>query len=391
MGEKLIRGYPRVGREEVKSRPSSLGAGEVVDILGEEGRFLARGYYEPDSIIAFRVLSKHQEEIDKNFFRRKIKNACDLRRPLFKDDQTDVFRLVNGEGDFIPGLNVDIYGNYLLLGSYSYGIVKFFDLIVSALSSTLPSVKGIYHKNRITRSKIYPSAPKNEGDTEHVWGEEAAEEFELRENGFRFLVSFRDGGKTGLYLDMRSNRESIERIGSGLGEVLNTFSYTASFSLYALRGGAGRVANIDLSKKANDLAKRNFILNGHDPKKHEFFTDQVHPMLERFKRRGRSFDLIILDPPTFSTASKGDFSLTKDYRKMAQLSFEILNRGGFLAAAANSRQVDRKWLIDTLYLAAASNDRRLQVVNLGSLPPDFPTLASTPEERYLKFVLLRTL
>ena len=354
-----------------------------------EGKFLAHGFHEPESTIAFRVLGEGQKEIDEKFFGETIKKALDLRRPLFDPLLTDAFRLVNGEGDFLPGLNIDVYSDYALLQSYSHGIVKFIGPIVSAVRAAVPTIKGIYHKNRITRSKIYPSAPKDEGTTEHIWGEEAPTEFEARENGFRFIISLKDGAKTGLYLDMRSNREAIEKLAKRGGEVLNTFSYTASFSLYALRAGSGRVANIDLSKRANGHAKRNFVANGYDAKDHEFFTDKVDSVLERFKRRGRYFDLIILDPPTFSTSPKGSFRLTRDCQRLVRLSFDVLHQGGLLAAALNSRQVDGKWLTDTLTLAAANSGRMLQVVNLGSLPPDFPTLPSLAEERYLKFIIVR--
>jgi len=363
----------------------------VVDILSERGEFLGRGFYEPDSTIAFRMLSNLDEEIDDGFFGNRVENAWSLRRSLFDPSITNAFRLVNGEGDLLPGLNIDIYGDYSLLQSYSYGIMRFISPIASALGEALPNIRGIYHKARVARSKMYPSATKEDGPTEHIWGEEAPSGLEVSENGLRFAVSLKDGAKTGLYLDMRSNREIVEKLSRGLGEVLNVFSYTGSFSLYALRGGAGRVANVDLSKKANERAKGNFALNGYDEKKHEFFTDQADSMLERFKRRGRSFDLIILDPPTFSTSPSGAFSLAQGYGRLAHLTFDVLNRGGLLAAAANSRQVDLRWLTDTLNMAAASAGRSLQVVNVGSLPPDFPTLPSLPDERYLKFTVVRAI
>jgi 23S rRNA (cytosine1962-C5)-methyltransferase len=386
-GQRKIRAkHPWVAARSIASLPDAE-SGRLIDVSDETGRFLARGYVEKDSLYPVRILSFVREEIGPAFFERRIAEAAAARRRFIDPASTNVCRMVNEEGDNLSGLAVDLYGEHVLVQYFSRGMEAFADLIVPVLVK-LVRPKGIYQLSRMTRSKIYPREPQRAHPTELAWGAEAPGAFCVRENGVQFLVSLEQGAKTGLYLDMRDNRRNVQRYSAGAA-VLNAFAYTASFSVYAAIGGARKTVNIDLSRKANEWGKKNFALNGIDPATHLFIADDVFEVMKRCQKRGDLFDMVILDPPTFSKGIKKAYRAQKDYGQLCASAMRLLSPQGILACALNSQELSERWFDERLREAGRIAKKRIRILGRGTQGPDYRVDAAFPEGRYLKFALLK--
>ncbi|HRZ87368.1 MAG TPA: class I SAM-dependent rRNA methyltransferase [bacterium] len=369
------------------SRLPEVFAGTVVDLADVSGVFLARGYVEPDSLYPLRILTYEREPVDAGFFAGRLRVAAEARNRCIDPSDTTVYRVFHEEGDGISGLTVDLYGDYVLIQYFSRGIQAFEEALVGAVRAAVQP-RGIYCLSRMTRSRIYPSEPRGAHPTRLVFGSPAPEKFAVSENGLRFLVGLTNGAKTGLYPDMRDNREAVRRQCAG-ADVLNTFSYTASFSVYALAGGAAKTVNVDLSRAANELARENYSLNGFAADGHQFITDDVFDVMRRFIRKGRKFGTVIVDPPTFARGLKAVFRAEKDYAALCADAMRLLCPGGVLACALNSEELGGRWFAGALNEAARAAKRNVRTVFSGGQGPDFPVSGSFPEGAHLKFAMLR--
>lgn len=384
--QKMLARYPRVHDTWIAAVPHAP-SGTPVDVIDARGRFLARGYVEKDSTYPVRVLSFDDEELGPSFFAQRITEAVLFRQGLCASSDTDVYRIINEEGDRLSGLTVDRYGDYLLVQFFSHGIEAFSGAVIASLAELIHP-KGIYRVSRMTRSKLYPKEPQRPHPTELVWGGPAPAEFHLRENGVRFLVSLENGAKSGLYLDMRENRQKIRTYSAGK-TVLNTFSYTASFSVYAAVSGARKTVNVDLSRKANEWGKKNFALNGIDPREHLFIADDVFEVMKRYQKRAERFDLVILDPPTFSKGLKNVYQAEKDYEPLCAAAIRLAAENGILACALNAEELSEKWFFETLERAGRAAGKKLRVLEKGTQGADYRVDDAFPEGRYLKFAVVR--
>ena len=297
----LRAGHPWVFRRAVEKAPSRLPAGSIVDVT-EDGRFVARGYYDPLSAISIRILTREAAEaIDAAFWRRRVARALALRRELVSG--TNAYRLVHGEGDGLPGVIVDRYDRFAVLKLYSAGLTPHRGAIVEALRAEVDGLAGVFGRDEIPRDDL----DGDEGGAPAgrvLWGAEPPERIAIDEHGMAILVDVRRGQKTGLFLDQRENRRMVRELARGRPEALNLFSYTGGFSVAAALGGATHVVSVDVDRDAVALARENFRANGLDPADHAFAAEDCFEILARYRKEGRRFDLVVCDPPAFAKSQK---------------------------------------------------------------------------------------
>jgi len=364
----LTSGHPWVYRNHLPKH--QLRSGDWVRVTAGKGE--AFGLFDDEGAIAVRLFS--QEPPDGGLIRRRVEEALELRRGLFKDD-TDAYRLIYGEGDFLPGVTVDLYERYAVLQTYAKSVQVVVPEVVRALSHTL-KLRGV--------------VTKRGGQLEALWGKLPPPELTVQEDGLKLLANLFEGQKTGLFLDHRDNRQTLGGYTEGK-TVLNLFSYTGAFSLYAARGGARKVTSVDTAPAATEDARRNFALNGFDAGAHAFLTEDVFKLLERFAQEGKKFDVVILDPPSLARNKKSKYAALRAYGKLNALAMRCTRPGGLLATASCTAQVSPEDFRGVLGEAAANAGRRAQVLHEAGHAADHPVPASFPEGRYLKFVLARVL
>lgn len=377
-GERVLKeGHPWIRSQAIAKAEAE--AGDCVQVLDSKGRFLAQGHYNPHSPLAVRILTWERERVDRAFFRRRLEEALALRAPLLSF--TEAVRLVNGEGDLMPGLVVDRYGRWLALQVHTPGMERIKDLLVGLLKELLP-LEGIYDKSD-------PDARKGEGlppSQGVLWGE-VPEVVEVKEGDLRLLVDLKGGQKTGLYLDQRDNRGLVRGLAKGK-KVLDCFCYTGGFTLSALRGGAKGVKAVDSSSRALELLRENIRLNG---------LPQDRCVVERadafdFLRAERGkYDLIVLDPPPFARSRREISRALKGYEELNRLAMRLLKRGGLLLTCCCTQRVSREEFYGAVLEASRTVARGLQLLSSSRAPLDHPVWATHPEGDYFKAFLFRVL
>lgn len=363
----------------IEGRPAD---GDVVDVLADDGSFLARGTLNRRSQIVVRLLTWSPEEVDEGFFRRRLQAAIRGREPLLAAER-GACRLVHAESDGLPGLVVDRYGPFLVVQFLTLGMDQRRGVLVDLLADLLHPW-GIYERDDepVREKEGLPQA------TGVLWGEAPPELVEIEEGGLRFWVDLREGHKTGFYLDQRENRGKLLRYAAGR-EVLNAFAYTGGFGLYALRGGAARVVNVDTSERALDLARRNFALNGWGEGQAEFVVGDVFQVLRRYRDEGRRFDLIVLDPPKFAHSATDVPAATRGYKDVNLLAFRLLREEGVLFTFSCSGAISADLFQKVVFGASLDAKRDAQVLERLTQASDHPVLLSFPEGEYLKGLVCR--
>ncbi|HSM92078.1 MAG TPA: class I SAM-dependent rRNA methyltransferase [Anaeromyxobacteraceae bacterium] len=379
----LRAGHPWVFKKAIE-RPAKLPAGTIVDVE-EDGRFVARGYFDPTSAISVRVLTREPaEEIDAAFWRRRVARALQLRRELVLD--TTGYRLVHGESDALPGVVADRYDRTVVLKLYSAGLTPWRGQIVEALRGEAEGVAGVYGRDEIPRDD------DDEGGAPAgrvLWGAEPPERIVISEHGTKILVDVRRGQKTGFFLDQRENRRMVRELARGRGDALNLFSYTGGFSVAAALGGAKHVVSVDVDRDAIALARDVFRENGLDPADHAFASEDAFEILARYKKEGRRFDLVVCDPPAFAKSQKAVEGALAGYASLNRAALAVLAPGGLLVTASCSARVSAEQFFDAVKEAAFKARVDLQVVAETRQPPDHPVSPQFREGRYLKAIVLR--
>ncbi len=376
---RLGSGHLWVFSNELDSIPD-LPPGTLVEVIDSRGESYGTGFYNPNSLISVRLLFT-DKTIDTDFFAGRINKAGLGRKMFFPDEQC--YRVVFGESDFLPGLVVDKYGDYLAVQYLSAGIEIRRDLIIEALLSNFPETKGIIEKNESGLRKIEGL----ESYEEIVHGS-IPEEMEITENDIRFSISLLSGQKTGYYLDQKLNRKFI-RIISQNKNVLDCFCNQGGFALNAVCAGAKNVLGIDSSAEVIERANANAVLNEFDNVK--FAKSEVFDFLEDEISNGSQWDVVILDPPAFAKNKKSVSKALAGYRKLNKLAMEIIPTGGYLATSSCSQHILEDRFAGEINAAASKTGRQLRLVHRGSQPPDHPILASMPETSYLKFFVYQVI
>ncbi|MFH1911439.1 MAG: class I SAM-dependent rRNA methyltransferase [Pseudomonadota bacterium] len=373
----LRRGHPWVFSGALASVEGKLEPGDIVLAADATGRNLGLGFFNTGDI-AFRLLTDNPAaRIDAGFWRRRIERALALRRQVVPPE-TDAFRLVNAEGDGMPGLVVDRYGGYLVFSIGTAGMEKWRETLVGLMVEAVGPV-GIYERSEGRSRQL-------EGLAERICPVvgEIPETAEITENGLRFVVDLITGQKTGFFLDQRLNREIVGAL-SREAAVLNCFSYTGAFSVYAVRGGAKRVVSVEASAAANEIACRNLVRNGLSPKNHPVLTANV---FDYIRETEEVFDLIILDPPAFAKSRKDVARSARGYKEINLQAARRLREGGLLATFSCSNPIDPE-LFEKIVLGAVRDaGKTAQVLRLLGAGPDHPVNLAHPEGRYLKGLLL---
>jgi 23S rRNA (cytosine1962-C5)-methyltransferase len=363
--------------------------GQYVDVLSTHGEWLAGGYYNPRSQIVVRLLTwQRGETVDRDFWRSRLARAGAARTALtgtaLPPDRTNAYRLVYAESDGLPGLIVDRYGEWL--------VVQFLTLGVETHRQTLLELLAEVFQPRGIVDRSDASVRRQEGlalRSEVAWGEPHPNELVVLENGHRFRVDLLGGQKTGFYLDQRANRQLAGELARGR-TVLNAFSFTGAFAVYALAGGAQHVTNIDASYDALVGGEEALRLNGFDPDvQADSVAGDVFVVLRAMVREGRRFDMVILDPPKFATRKTELEGATRGYKDINLLAFRLLSPGGLLATFSCSGLVSPDLFQKVVFGASVDAPAEAQILAKLGHGPDHPILLSFPESEYLKGLLCR--
>lgn len=383
---RIRAGHPWVYREALGPRPITPEPGTPIDLIDPDGEFVGRGLYDADSAIAVRVFVRNPDvSIDGKLVRDRVRAAILLRKRVLDFDKLESLRLINGESDGLPGIVVERYGDYLVAQLYSAAVANLRNDLYDALGDEL-GPKAIYEQRRYR--SLGGEAPRQAG-ADLVRGSAAPVELEVKESDLTFVVDVTAPLSTGLFADLREGRRAVRHWAAGR-RVLNLFSYTGAISVYAQAGGAAEVCAVDVAAKAHARARRNFAASGFDPEKPEHIVGDVFKVLARFVERGRTFDMVVVDPPAFaSAAARGGkpWSAMRDYSELISAALEVTVPGGLLIAASSTHKMTSDEFERALADGAMGAGTRLQIIDRRPLPPDFPTVPGFPEGNYLKFIV----
>lgn len=374
----LLQRHPWVFSGAVEKVIGNPEIGETVAVCDSAGHFLGWGAYSPSSQIRVRVWSLDEEEkISAEFFYNRIQTALWIREKSVLLRDTNAYRLVHAESDGLPGLIVDRYSDWLVVQFLSAGANYWKKEIVSVLSEL--GVSGIYERSDVEVRRLEGLSETRGG----LWGKEPPSIIRVKENGFQFAIDIQTGQKTGFYLDQRVNRERLQEYCQGK-DVLNCFCYTGGFTVYALAGGANSVLSIDSSDGALALADENVKLNQLPEERNRWLEADVFLALRKFRDEGRSFDLIVLDPPKFASTAAQAQRAARGYKDINLLAIKLLKPGGILFTFSCSGGITPE--LFQKIVAGAAIDARADVQILERLyqSPDHPVLLTFPEGEYLK-------
>ena len=376
----LRLGHPWVIADRYTAHWPKAPCGGLADLTDEAGAPLGTALLDPGARVVARLLDTGRIVPDAAWIGRRLQRALTLRNWL-ELGETNAWRLVNGEGDGLPGLTVDRYGDWLLVQLYTPAWEPHLAALGLALQDLLRP-RGIYLKGR-------PMETRSKGATvkgELLAGREAPRPLVVTEHGLRYEVDLAGELHTGLFLDQRANRQAFRRLAAGQ-RVLNLFAYTGAFSLAAAAGGAVQVTSVDAAPRYLERARENFRMNGIDPGDHEFLTGDCFAELEKLARAGRQFDLVLMDPPSFSTVRSSRFTTSGGTADLVQRALALLPPGGLLITSSNHQKVDLPEYVKELRRGALAAGRELRVIETAGQGGDFPWPVTFPEGRYLKYVV----
>ena len=377
--ESLRRFHPWVFSGAIQHMDKGIEEGEIVRVVTFSGDFIAVGHYQEGSI-AVRVLTFSDVEIDDAFWHSRLQSALNMRLAIGIADnpQNNTYRLVHGEGDNLPGLIIDVYGETAVMQAHSIGMHLCRKEIAQALAVVMDQrVKHIYYKSETTLP--FMTADDMNG---FIYG--GSNDNIAMENGLKFRVDWLRGQKTGFFVDQRENRSLLEQFSKGK-RVLNMFCYTGGFSFYAMRGGAELVHSVDSSAKAIELTKENVELNFPSDARHQAFCEDAFKYLER---AGSNYNLIILDPPAFAKHRGALHNALKGYTRLNQKAFEKIEKGGILFTFSCSQVVTKDHFRNAVFTAAALAKRKVRILHQLHQPADHPINIYHPEGEYLKGLVL---
>ncbi len=379
--ESLKRFHPWIFSGAVQSKDESLAEGEVVNVYTINDEFIAVGHYQIGSI-EVRVLSFEEEDIDLDFWKKRLSSALELRKSIgLLSDNNNSYRLVHGEGDLLPGLIIDVYAETAVIQSHSVGMHESRLMICDALKAVLgDNLKNVYYKSETT----LPYKANLGAENEYLDKGDSVNEIAL-ENGLKFYPDWVKGQKTGFFVDQRDNRALLEKYSKGRS-VLNMFCYTGGFSFYALRGGANLVHSVDSSSKAIMLTNRNVGLNFPDDKRHEAFAEDAFKFLGGINKG--DYDLIILDPPAFAKHRGAIKNALQGYKRLNAAAFEKVAPGGIVFTFSCSQVISKDAFRLAVFSAAALSGRSVRILHQLSQPADHPINIYHPEGEYLKGLVL---
>lgn len=373
----LKRKHPWIFSGAIKKINGKPVDGDRVEVLSHTGAFLALGHYHGGSI-AVRIISFEDIELDQDFWTKRMANAANYRKQLDLPNQaTNCYRLIHGEGDGLPGLVIDIYGDTAVLQCHSIGMHREKEFICKAIEQALPEINSIYDKSKDSLPERYAAGVAET----YLKGGQSSQE--VLEHGRRFTVNWEQGQKTGFFLDQRDNRHILQSYVKGK-KVLNAFCYSGGFSVYALQSEAASVDSIDISKKAMDWTDQNVALNPSEVP-HASITGNV---MEYLKTCG-AYDVMVVDPPAFAKSVSKRHNAVQGYKRLNVMAMKKIVSGGILFTFSCSQVIDRQLFYNTIVAAAIEAGRKVRVMHHLSQPADHPVNIFHPEGSYLKGLVLQ--
>ncbi|MBY0149265.1 class I SAM-dependent rRNA methyltransferase [Neobacillus niacini] len=382
---KYKNGYPLITKDTVMNPNVLDEEGIVLKLVDEQNKFIAKGYYGKQNKGLGWVLSNHEkEQFNHHFFEKTLKAALDRREHFFQSTETTAFRVFNGEGDGIGGLTIDYFDGYYVITWYSVGIYQFRDFIIDSLKN-LVEYKGIYQKKRFDESGKYIE------EDDFVAGERGEFPIIVKENGVNIAIYLNDSAMVGVFLDQIDVRKKLRDVYSKGKRVLNTFSYTGVFSVFAALGGATKTTSVDLANRSKSKTIEQFNVNGISEETQDIIVEDVFKYFKYAVKKGLLFDVVILDPPSFARSKKFVFSAEKDYKNLLKEAISITEDNGIIIASTNASSfgMDKfKGFIDTAF---KESNKHYKLMEEFSLPEDFKTNRHYPESDYLKVVFIKKL
>ncbi len=378
--DSLNRFHPWVFSGAIATMPDNIEEGDIVDVVAHDGRHIGVGHYQIGSIMV-RILDFGGTSIDRDFFATRLSEALKLRKALrFDREDNNAYRLVHGEGDFLPGLIIDVYGNTAVVQAHSPGMhFARTDIAKALVALDGIDIKNVYYKSETT----LPYKAHLDAQNEYIIG--GFETNVAIENGLKFHVDWLKGQKTGFFVDQRDNRSLLEHFARGR-KVLNMFCYTGGFSFYAMRGGAELVHSVDSSAKAITLTDANVELNFPGDSRHKSFSEDAFKFLDSMKKD--SYDLIVLDPPAFAKHRSALKNALRGYQRLNAKAFEKISSGGILFTFSCSQAVNKDQFRLAVFSAAAQSRRKVRILHQLTQPADHPINIYHPEGEYLKGLIL---
>lgn len=378
----IIGRHPWVFSGALKDIPDNLTIGDVVDLIDENGNFLGRGFFNPNSQIAVRILSFDESEFNLDEVHRRIGRAVEMRKLLPEYDQNSAWRLVFGESDLLPGLAVDYYSGFVNVQFHSAGWDRHRDEVASMIVE-LTNCSGVFDGSDSEMRDREGLLTINET----VRGDDPPDRVSVSEFGRKMDVDIRRGQKSGLYLDQKFNHQSILRYARNR-DVLDCFSYTGGFGLAALEGGCRSLSCIDISESAIEQLEINAVMNNFASRSIELHNGDAFEIMRDMLSVGSRFDLITLDPPAFCRSKSAVVQACRGYKDINRLAMQLLNPEGILVSCSCSRPVSDELFLKVLWQASVEADREAQLLNFSGQAPDHPVLLTFPESKYLKCATL---
>ncbi len=371
-------GHPWVFLSDIERTEGAGGAGDVVEVRALSGTFLGRAFYNPNSQIALRILTQHDETIDADFFLRRVQEAWDYRKLL---SDTESCRAIYAESDFIPALIVDKFSDICVMQVLSLGLERWKGELVEIVREVM-APKGIYERNDVPVRRLEGLEQK----TGLLYGQ-VPDRVEMKENGITFMVDVKNGQKTGFFLDQKENRAALKPFCPG-ARVLDCFCHNGSFALHAKKYGAKEVLGVDISEEALEVARENAAINGLDI---AFEAHNCFDHLRELTDAKEQFDLVILDPPAFTKTRAAVEGALRGYKEINLRGLKLTRPGGFLVSCSCSQHVHSDMFIDMINKAARDSKRKVRMVELRTQAHDHPILPASPETQYLKCAILQVM
>jgi 23S rRNA (cytosine1962-C5)-methyltransferase len=383
--KKIKSGSPILLKEAIVNVKDLHKEGMLIRVVDENNKFLGKGYFgKQNKGYGWILTRKEDESINKDFFDRAIRKAIQNREEFYRSSDTTAFRVFNGEGDGIGGITIDYFGGHYLINWYSEGIYHFKDYVMEALKKNVP-YKGIYQKKRFGEEGKYVE------EDSFVTGERAEFPLIIQENGVNFAIYLNEGAMVGVFLDQRNVRKAIRDKYAKDKTVLNTFSYTGAFSVYAALGGASKTTSVDLANRSKSKTIEQFSINQIDYEAQDIIVEDVFHYFKYAVKKSLKYDLVILDPPSFARSKKVTFSAAKDYTNLLKEAIAITEDNGIIVASTNSAAFDMRKFKSFIKQAFNESKEQYKILEEYSLPEDFKTIKEFEEGNYLKVVFIQKL
>ncbi|MCA1052285.1 MULTISPECIES: class I SAM-dependent rRNA methyltransferase [Priestia] len=381
--KKVNKGYPLIEKDALVDGHKLQEEGVIINLVTPKNQFLAKGYYgKQNKGYGWILTKKKSEQIDAAFFVRKIQRAITSRHDFYASEDTTAFRVFNSEGDGIGGLIIDYYDGYYVTSWYSEGIYQFKEYVIEALKSA-PNFKGLYQKKRFNVKGQYIE------EDDFVTGNKGEFPLIVKENGIRFAVYLNDGAMVGVFLDQRDVRKTIRDKYAKGKTVLNMFSYTGAFSVAAALGGAAKTTSVDLANRSLAKTIEQFSVNGIDHEAQDIIVEDVFKYFKYAVKKNMTFDLVVLDPPSFAKSKKHTFSAAKDYKDLLKEAIALTKPNGVIVASTNASNFDMKKFHSFIEKAFNEKGERYKMMEQFSLPADFKTIKEFKSGDYLKVVFIQ--